>query len=144
VRAVSLIALVCLCLGGCVAQSVEQLEARAPSRVFFSGERPPAVITALSLSAENTAGAVEYVDQAASRLVISNKNMYGARVTLLVVRAEPKDDGSTVTMWFDGVRPVVGSQWEDKLWAAYTKKLDVAATPYHTVQADAPKHLRDE
>ena len=114
-----------LALGACQStKSVETLISERPALVGHSAQVPPEALSLLSLAGEESVGKVEYVDQAARRVVFSQIHPYmGFRMAMIVTTAEPNERGSTISIWTDGLKPARGT-WPQRLWEAYSKRLD--------------------
>lgn len=120
-----LVTLTCM-LGGCDVGSIQHLKEGAPAGVFTSVEPPQQTLSGLALATDGSGGRVEYIDTEAKRLVISSKHpMTGERLALMVIEAEPKEGGSTVTIWATPKTSVFGGDWAAKVWEAYTKHCSV-------------------
>lgn len=135
-RAVAFIMLLFICvLPGCLdVGTVPALMSEPPTAIHTTDQTPDNAIGSLAVVADGEVGRVEYIDAPNHLLVISNKHpMTSERMSMIIVRAEPMQLGSQLTMWS---KASVGSKQAlvDKFWKLYVDRVPGARASAEATQ----------
>ncbi len=121
--------LVCSTMVGCgISDKVSDVEASPPGKTYFTAQAPGEALSKLSslcLDGDKY-GRVELLDLEARRLVITVRHpMTSELMSLLVVRAETADGGSTLRMWSRGWLDFFHGKtfFEDTVWNEYCNRI---------------------
>ena len=111
-----LFAVMMIFLGGCVSATPDELSSQPPMGIYEFDLPMDAALSTIAQGAEEDGPAsVEYIDTHLSRVVMSEKNIYGQRYVLMVAKAEPIETGTRILVWSDPRYNVKGAL-PDRLW----------------------------